>query len=126
MLAYEMLTEAEARVHPDSNKILRALGLAGVFQLDASCPLAIEPQDGILLCSDGLCLEVEDLTIAELIRRSFAGRTCVCSALLNEAIAAGASDNVCMQFLRFLPEGRPPWRRMREAFHWGRKSFQNT
>ena len=48
------LTPAEVRTHPDRNRLLRALGDGKPPRPDlAATPLAIQPGDAFLLCSDG-------------------------------------------------------------------------
>ena len=58
-------------------------------------PLALEPGDRVLLCSDGLTTPLTDAAINEIITRSPYGNvTDVCQALVDAANAAGGPDNV--------------------------------
>ncbi|MFN0110716.1 MAG: PP2C family protein-serine/threonine phosphatase [Blastocatellia bacterium] len=100
MIDYNMLTEAEARDHPDASVINRAFGQAPEIELEVSEPLPIAPGDGLLLCSDGLCGYVDDSEVANVIGRyDDAGK--IADALVELALNAGGEDNVTVQFLQF-------------------------
>lgn len=64
LLAAGQLTPAELRSHPDRNKITKALGKGEAVNPTISPePIALEPGDAILLCSDGVWEHVTDLEI---------------------------------------------------------------
>ncbi|MEP7340902.1 MAG: protein phosphatase 2C domain-containing protein, partial [Acidobacteriota bacterium] len=69
MIDHNMLTEAEARDHPDASIINRAFGQTPELELEISAPLAIARGDGLLLCSDGLCGYVDDSVIESAVGR---------------------------------------------------------
>jgi len=110
-----VLTREEARGHPDSNKVLRSLGglrelPAGyVDGLAAVCgrpELALQPDDRLLLCSDGVWGVVPD----DLIRETLgAAPTCqaAAGALIQAALRAGAPDNATALVARSVPA--PAW-----------------
>jgi protein phosphatase len=102
MIDHHMLTEEEARDHPDSSVITRALGQKPDFELELSEPLALRPGDGLLLCSDGLCGYVDDAAIEEIVSRHDEAQE-VTDALIEAALAAGGEDNVTVQFLQYGP-----------------------
>jgi serine/threonine protein phosphatase PrpC len=107
MVDHRMLTEEEARVHPDSNVVTRALGVGSTFELEVSDALPVGEGDAILLCSDGLSGEVEDAAIEAMIRRGADTET-ISRRLVDAALAAGGHDNVTVQFLRFGAEVSVP------------------
>lgn len=100
MIDYNLLTEAEARDHPDASVINRAFGQAPEIELELSEPLPVTAGDGLLLCTDGLCGYVDDSEIARVIGQcDDAGK--IADALLELALSAGGEDNVTVQFLQF-------------------------
>lgn len=86
------ITESEARVHPQKNIITRALGIDEMVQADYF-ELQVQPDDVILLCSDGLTNMVEDDDIEYIIHHKSsleeAGNTLIDKANIN-----GGSDNI--------------------------------
>ena len=100
MIDYNMLTEAEARDHPDASVINRAFGQAQDIELEISEPLPIAPGDGLLLCTDGLCGYVDDSEVANVIGR-YDDASKIADALVDLALSAGGEDNVTVQFLQF-------------------------
>ncbi len=86
------LTKESARKHPQKNLITRAVGVEPEVSGDFF-ELELEPEDVILLCSDGLTGMVEDEKIEAAIRESnnlgLAG-----DALLNLALEGGGRDNI--------------------------------
>jgi serine/threonine protein phosphatase PrpC len=85
------ITPEQARRHPKSNIITRAVGAHATLQLDDSFGM-LEPDDRLLLCSDGLSSAVGEGAIAEAMRR--APLEAGAHALLNQALAAGGEDNI--------------------------------
>jgi PPM family protein phosphatase len=74
MVEMGMLTEAQAKEHPDANVVTRALGysqLADGTVIEADVkpePLPLAPGDSIVMCSDGLYDDVEDPEIGEAMQ----------------------------------------------------------
>ncbi len=100
MIDHNMITEEEARDHPDSSVINRAFGQKPEIDLEISQTHTIQPGDGLLLCTDGLCGYVDDAEIARVIN-SYEEPQDVTDALINLALDAGGEDNVTVQFLQF-------------------------
>jgi serine/threonine protein phosphatase PrpC len=94
-----ILTPEEARNHPEASVLSRALGQHGDFELEVSDPVSLEPGDGVLLCSDGLCGYVEDASILGAITRYEDPQT-VAHALIDLALTEGGEDNVTVQFIK--------------------------
>jgi protein phosphatase len=119
MIDHNMLTEAEARDHPDASVILRAFGQKPEIELEISPPLTLQNGDGLLLCSDGLCGYVDDAEIVRTIG-DYEDPQQVADALVELALAAGGEDNVTVQFLQFgqrprIARGAPLEGQMRPA-----------
>ncbi len=93
-----LLSEEEARDHPDSSILARAMGRRSDLDIEFSPNLTLEQGDGILLCSDGLSGYVDDAEIAAII----AGRQepeAVAEALVDRALDGGGDDNVTVQYV---------------------------
>lgn len=87
------LTREEAAASPERNVILKALGTAATVApkiWDEGMPL--QPDDRLLLCSDGLSDLVTDTMMQELIATR--SPLDACQALIDAALAAGGHDNV--------------------------------
>lgn len=66
MLEAGDITEQQAKIHPDRNRITRALGVGAQVQVDVGT-LPIQQGDEILLCSDGLTNPLNEDTIAKTL-----------------------------------------------------------
>jgi len=96
MMRLGVLTPEEARVHPYRNVITRVLGTAGHVEVDI-VEADVRPGDRFLLCTDGLCEQISDGEIAELLRAG-----CIeaaADALLAAALDAGGTDNITLLLL---------------------------
>ncbi len=91
-----ILTEKEARQHPQRNLLNRALGARPAVEAD-SFEFAISPGDHFLLCSDGLT-RVEDETLKELVLTNTPDKAC--HKLVQLANEMGGEDNVTVQVIR--------------------------
>lgn len=64
-----MLSEEQARLHPQRSVLLSALGSEdGSVVVDVSEPLRLQPGDVVLLCSDGVWEPLGDLRLTELVQ----------------------------------------------------------
>ncbi|MGH9825438.1 MAG: PP2C family protein-serine/threonine phosphatase [Blastocatellia bacterium] len=102
MIDHEILTEEQARDHPDASVITRAFGQKPEIELEVAAPLPLNEGDGILLCTDGLCGYLNDQAIETTIRGQEDAQR-VADALVDLALSAGGEDNVTVQFLQFGP-----------------------
>ena len=101
MVSEGVLSAAEAKNHPNGHILTRSLG-----QQDAQMEVAIlpmQPDDLLLLCSDGLWAAVPHAALLEELTRSGTEPEMVTKALLQRAIAAGAPDNVSIVAIHVLP-----------------------
>ncbi len=92
LVASGTLTAEQAKVHPQRNMITQALGSPQQLVV-VVYKLALKRGDRILLCSDGLHGEVDDLRIREIMAPGFSPRKTL-ESLVEEAIANGGRDNI--------------------------------
>ena len=92
MIESGQITPEEARFHPNRSVITRALGNDPDMVPDLY-EIRVEAGDRLMLCSDGLTSMVEDEGIEAIMNRVADPQRCA-AALVNEAIAAGGTDNV--------------------------------
>lgn len=86
------LTTHEARLHPDRNIVKRSIGRRTNVMVDTR-RVSIEPNDVILLCSDGLTDLLEDNGILSILISSRAPQQ-ACNKLIETCLRRGASDNI--------------------------------
>jgi PPM family protein phosphatase len=86
-----LLDPNDASDHPERNVVTRALGVDESIRLDLFS-VSVAPGDRFLVCSDGLSGELDDSAIARLLQIPGAGSAA--EALMSEALAGRASDNV--------------------------------
>lgn len=84
------ISKEEARHHPHRHLVTRVLGL-GPISVD-TVEISLEPDDRILLCSDGLTDMVSDIMIEEILGAG-EGVEPTAWALIEQANAAGGVDN---------------------------------
>ena len=85
------ITEAEARVHPHRNLIMRAIDAVSDSDPDLFV-LDIVPGDRILVCSDGACGVLDDARMADILSTGSPEYAAV--ELVRSSLEAGSSDNV--------------------------------
>ena len=86
-----VITADEARSHPGQFVLTRAL-LANETSLFPPQQVSVRGPGRLLLCTDGLNAELDDVTIAALLGRGQPADAC--AALVEQALANGGSDNV--------------------------------
>lgn len=91
LLARGMISEAEAREHPDSNIITRAVGANDTLYVDLTV-LALQQGDLYLLCSDGLYGALPEAEIEALLQGD--DLELMTEKLIQRSLDAGARDNV--------------------------------
>ena len=93
------MTPEQAATSRFRNTITRAMGLRSTVQPDITIRV-LEAGDAILLCSDGLTVEVEDAAIAQLLAEN-ADPQSACDRLVEIALENGGSDNVTVVALHY-------------------------
>jgi len=98
-----ILSPEAARIHPQKNEVLRALGTRPTIDVEITFADAA-PGDRFLLCSDGL----SDMLPAEKVASALAhgGAEQAAQRLINLANLAGGEDNMTAQVLVLLPDMR--------------------
>ncbi|RMO96543.1 PppA [Pseudomonas syringae pv. philadelphi] len=86
-----LLNEAQARVHPRSNIVTRAIGVQDQLEL-SQAQLQILPGDTYLLCSDGLNKTAEDHEIRDVL--SHKNPYEIVRSLVHLGLTRGAPDNI--------------------------------
>lgn len=100
------LTEEQASVHPQRSIITRALGVDSTVDVDVYS-LILQPNDRVMLCSDGLTSMVRANGIAEILR-SEPEPTAAANALVDAANEAGGDDNITVLVLDARADGVDP------------------
>jgi serine/threonine protein phosphatase PrpC len=90
------ITEEEARLHPQRNEILRAIGTNEDVEVQVTA-LQLQPGDRYLLCSDGLSGLVSDDEIREVL--GSATPQAAVQSLVEMANLEGGSDNITVQIV---------------------------
>ena len=88
------ITEEEAFTHPDNNIVTKVVGELGMMLLPDITSLKLEPNDYLLLCSDGLCGLCNFDQIENVLMSSYRNIKACRDNLLNLALDAGGSDNI--------------------------------
>ena len=86
------ITKEEMRTHPQRNLVTRSLGMSHDMPID-SLEHQLEPDDRLLLCSDGLTEMLEDETVAELLGSKETPEEAAW-ALVDASNDAGGIDNI--------------------------------
>jgi protein phosphatase len=99
MVDARILTPAQAAVHPDANKITRALGIDDAVEVDVRPqPVAHVAGDMFVLCSDGLTDLVEMPEILQMVTSDPPAQAA--GKLVDLANARGGHDNISVLILR--------------------------
>lgn len=100
LVDHGLLSPAEARNHPQGNVVTRAVGADDDIKFDKRNARA-RPHDVFLLCSDGLTKELSDQEIARTLDEYPVDQAA--RALVQTALARGASDNVTAVLVELQP-----------------------
>jgi protein phosphatase len=102
-LRQNLLTPEDARAHPWRNVITRALGSREFVEVDIF-EERVRGGDQILLCTDGLCGMIDDITMFEIITNAQTSQEEKADNLVVEAKKAGGADNITLVLIRFVEE----------------------
>jgi len=91
-----IITEQEAKTHPDKHVLLKALGVTKSITFDVNRIYNIKGRK-FLLCSDGLTLGVSDEKIFKVIQES--KNEHVCNKLVECANESGGLDNITVMYI---------------------------
>ena len=98
-----LLSEEEARHHPQRNIVTRSLGSEPEVEIDLSRE-ALSPGDAVLLCSDGLTDQVRDEEIGQIVAGSDPSEAA--NQLIELASQRGGSDDVTALVIGIRPAPR--------------------
>lgn len=92
MVSGGMLDDEQARLHPQRNVLLSALGAcADDLEINVSDPMRVEPNDAVLLCSDGVWEPLGDATLVASL--SMAGSAAQWASVLQNNVASRAKPD---------------------------------
>jgi len=94
-----LITEEEARNHPDASVLTRSLGHRPEVEIEID-RVDLQSGDALLLCSDGLWGYVLDSDIATVATDTSLSVQTTAETLLHQALAAGGQDNIGIEFIR--------------------------
>ena len=98
LISAGLITEAQAKDHPQRNLVTRAVGTSRFEKADAGVRSWREG-DVLMLCTDGLCGSVDD-TEAEAILRDEPDLLICCDKLSELALQNGSSDNITVVLVK--------------------------
>jgi len=98
-----LLTEEEAREHPERNVLSKCIGVSQEVKPEVQGPMPVKANDLYLLCSDGLSGVVEDEAISELAGRHPPQRAV--EELIALANQHGGPDNISVAIISFRAQG---------------------
>lgn len=99
LLKEKIITQEEAKTHPDRGKILRCLGVSEDVEVDPynqdgkEHKLVLQPEDSLLFCSDGLTGYASDREILNCMKEKDSADL-ICRNLISLANSNGGGDNV--------------------------------
>jgi len=104
LLNRNLITEEEARNHPDASVLTRSLGHRPEVEIEID-RVPLQSGDALLLCSDGLWGYVGDADIAAVATDASLSVKTIADTLLSQALAAGGLDNIGIEFIRVQGNG---------------------
>ena len=99
LLSRNLITEEEARNHPDSSVLTRSLGHRPEVEIEVDA-VPLQAGDALLLCSDGLWGYVAEGDIESVVKNPSLAMDTVGELLLRLALDAGGHDNIGIQYIR--------------------------
>jgi protein phosphatase len=102
LLDTESLTEAEIRNHPNASVVLQTLGMG--TPVPSERDLRLRGGDWIMLCSDGVPVELRDTEIAHILRTSVSPQQAA-QQLLDAVLKKGGRDNTSVVVVQH--DGKP-------------------
>jgi serine/threonine protein phosphatase PrpC len=107
LLSRNLITEEEARNHPDASVLTRSLGHKSEVEIELD-RVSLQAGDALLLCSDGLWGYVAEGDIAAVVSDGSLGTQTIADTLLHQALAAGGQDNIGIEFIRIAAASEVP------------------
>jgi PPM family protein phosphatase len=102
MIEEGLLRADEAMNHPDYHVLTAAMGAGDSVPAEfPQAPIALFPEDILLLCTDGLHDLVRDDEMLDVARQNAPGEAC--RQLVATAKSRGGNDNITVQILKIQP-----------------------
>ncbi len=92
-LASGLIDATEAKTHPKRHVLIKALGMDDEPS-PSSSSVALEPDDVLILCTDGLNKMLQDDEISKVLSSTPGDPLKACHDLVKESLARGGDDNV--------------------------------
>jgi protein phosphatase len=105
MISAGNITQEEARTHPQRSLITQALGCPSPVRAVLG-RVALRRGDRLLLCSDGLCGELQDDRLAEIMAQNLSLKETL-EWMVEEALIHGGRDNVTALLIALDDPGFP-------------------
>jgi serine/threonine protein phosphatase PrpC len=102
MVQQGLISEEEAKYHPQRNVIYKALGVHRDADLELVGPLPVHVYDTFLLCSDGLTNLVRDEELLKIVNKETPQKAC--EKMIHMANKRGGDDNITVQILKVIKE----------------------
>lgn len=99
-----ILSKDEASRHPLRNVITRALGSREDVEVDVQ-EQVLQPDDRLLLCSDGLTTMLNDEEISRTVAEAGGDIDKACRRLVDKANDRGGEDNVTVVMVQYVKNG---------------------
>lgn len=99
MVEKGMLKPEEAQNHPESSRLLRAIGHRPEIEVDIGNGIHLNDGDAILMCSDGLSGYVPDPEISAVLDTGLSVQQ-IPEQLVKLALKKGGEDNITVQFIQ--------------------------
>lgn len=103
LVAQGKITDSEAFTHPKRNMLLQALGVEEEIRTDI-IHFAVEANDLLLLCSDGLSDMLRDEEISRILQRTD-DVDAAAEMLVEQALDNGGKDNVSLILIALTTDG---------------------
>lgn len=100
LLKQGRITREEAHEHSHRHILYRCLGLKPSIDVDIYPSVELQPNDALLLCSDGLWDMVYPVEELAAFLASEAGPPAICRRLVDAANKAGGEDNITVVLVR--------------------------
>ncbi len=100
MVESGIITHEEAKVCPERNALLRAVGTNPEVEVDLTPPIDFIPGDVLILCSDGLTEYVTEDELSNVVTLFPPDKAC--DLLVNIANNRGGRDNITVQVAKVL------------------------
>ena len=93
LLETGVITQEEARTHPQRHVLSRALGKKQEVQPELCGPLSLDENDMLLLCTDGISGYLDDNQISYILQTNAEDPQAAVNALIQFADTIGGEDN---------------------------------